>query len=193
MCLFLPITSLFWLLWRAFHSPSGGIRVFTWDIMHTLLSRQQRTPRCLASSVLKYSNIQAVAWILNLRFPLQPNLNSLSLQRRNNATMNQAQATMRRIGLELIDERRDSVLAELNGTGADADSKMTKDVGSNVIDGDKTILGRDLLSVLSAFPSPLLPLPQLTQPHPPQSAPTTPAHPHSACPSPRSSAKSPPS
>ena len=52
--------------------------------------------------------------------------------------MNQARATMRRIGLELIEERRSEVIAEMQTAG-----------GKNGIDGDQTVLGRDLLSVLS--------------------------------------------
>jgi hypothetical protein len=45
---------------------------------------------------------------------------------------------MRRIGLELIEERRSEVIAEMQAAG-----------GKNGIDGDQTVLGRDLLSVLS--------------------------------------------
>ncbi|KAF7974757.1 hypothetical protein HWV62_11347 [Athelia sp. TMB] len=59
-------------------------------------------------------------------------------QRRNNATMAAAQATMHRIGTQLIDARRAQVEAELRASKAGADG----------IDGDTTVLGRDLLSVL---------------------------------------------
>ena len=53
--------------------------------------------------------------------------------------MQQAQATMRKIGMELI-ERRTSVAA---------DSEKTAEKTS-VIEGDKTVFDRDLLSVLGA-------------------------------------------
>ena len=62
--------------------------------------------------------------------------------------MKQAQETMQRIGLGLIEERRHDVATELENSKA-----KSKD-GSTAIDGDKTILGRDILSVLS---TPLLP------------------------------------
>lgn len=48
-----------------------------------------------------------------------------------------AHATMRRIGLELIQERRGAVTNEMR-------EKKTM-----LLDGNKTILGRDILSVLS--------------------------------------------
>jgi len=51
--------------------------------------------------------------------------------------MNQARETTRRIGLELIEQKRSEVIAEM----------QTAD-GKNGIEGDKTVLGRDLLSVL---------------------------------------------
>jgi hypothetical protein len=63
-------------------------------------------------------------------------------QRRNGAAMVQAQETMHRIGLSLIEEKRDAVVAELKGS---------KKCSKNAIEGDKTTLGRDILSVLSAF------------------------------------------
>ena len=53
--------------------------------------------------------------------------------------MQQAQATMRKIGMELI-ERRTSAVAEAEKTG----EKTT------AIEGDKTVFDRDLLSVLGA-------------------------------------------
>ena len=47
---------------------------------------------------------------------------------------------MQRIGLELIEERRCEVVAEMQAAG-----------GKDGIDPDKTVLGKDLLSVLSMF------------------------------------------
>ncbi|KZP19241.1 cytochrome P450 [Athelia psychrophila] len=64
--------------------------------------------------------------ILQVWFPL------LRRFRRNNKTMADAQSTMRRIGTHLIDTRKAAL----------ASSKST------AIDGDSTVLGRDLLSVL---------------------------------------------
>jgi hypothetical protein len=62
-------------------------------------------------------------------------------QRRNNAMMAQARATMHRIGMQLIEERQRAVMDDMrSGAGKSVDG----------IDGDKT-KGRDLLSVLSAF------------------------------------------
>ena len=55
--------------------------------------------------------------------------------------MRQATATMRKIGLELIEQRRETVLSETE--------KVAEKTTS--IEGDKTVLGRDLLSVLSTF------------------------------------------
>jgi hypothetical protein len=46
---------------------------------------------------------------------------------------------MHRIGHELIEEKRSEVIAEMQAAG-----------GASGIDGDKTLLGKDLLSVLSA-------------------------------------------
>ncbi|KAJ7043830.1 cytochrome P450 [Mycena alexandri] len=74
-----------------------------------------------------------VMTILQVWFPF------LRRFRRNSAVMAKAQETMRRIGLELIEERSRAVTEEhrqvLLGKGGE-------------IDGDKTILGRDILSVL---------------------------------------------
>ncbi|KAF7967767.1 hypothetical protein HWV62_33223 [Athelia sp. TMB] len=70
--------------------------------------------------------------ILQVWFPL------LRRFRRNNATMAAAQATMHRIGTRLIGARRAQVEAEL----------LAAKAGSDGIDGDTTVLGRDLLSVL---------------------------------------------
>ncbi|KAJ7246417.1 cytochrome P450 [Mycena rebaudengoi] len=74
-----------------------------------------------------------VMTILQAWFPL------LRKFRRNSAALKNAAATMRRIGLELIEERSRAVIEEheqvLAGKGGE-------------IDGDKTILGRDILSVL---------------------------------------------
>ena len=55
--------------------------------------------------------------------------------------MTQAHDTMRRIGLSLIEERRQAVATEL---------EESKDGSKDAIEGDKTTLGRDILSVLSA-------------------------------------------
>jgi hypothetical protein len=87
--------------------------------------------------------------------------------------MKHAQATMRRIGLALIAERKGEVLAEEAGSigrkshsaatatweksgvsGREKDTDMSLEDG--VIESDKTVLGRDLLSVLSENPSTLL-------------------------------------
>lgn len=54
--------------------------------------------------------------------------------------MKRAQETMRRIGMELIEERRGEVGVEMGAVR-----------GGIRVDGGKTVLGRDLLSVLSAF------------------------------------------
>jgi hypothetical protein len=57
--------------------------------------------------------------------------------------MTQAHETMRRIGLELIEERSRAVIEE---------QRQVLSGKSGEIDGDKTILGRDILSVLSESP-----------------------------------------
>ncbi|KAJ7505563.1 cytochrome P450 [Mycena galericulata] len=74
-----------------------------------------------------------VMTILQVWFPF------LRRFRRNNAAMKQAQETMHRIGLGLIEERSSAVFEEHRQVLAGK---------SGEIDGDKTILGRDLLSVL---------------------------------------------
>lgn len=58
--------------------------------------------------------------------------------------MTAARGAVRKIGLQLIEEKRNEVLAEMRSAGH-----------AQAIDGDKTVLGRDLLSVLSTFPSSL--------------------------------------
>ncbi|KAK0188253.1 cytochrome P450 [Armillaria mellea] len=68
--------------------------------------------------------------ILQVWFPI------LRRFRPHNATMAAAHATMRRIGLELIQERRDAVTNEM------------REKKPMLLDGNKTILGRDILSVL---------------------------------------------
>ncbi|PBK74625.1 cytochrome P450 [Armillaria solidipes] len=68
--------------------------------------------------------------ILQVWFPI------LRRFRPHNVTMAAAHATMRRIGLELIQERREAVTNEMR-------EKKTM-----LLDGNKTILGRDILSVL---------------------------------------------
>lgn len=68
--------------------------------------------------------------ILQVWFPI------LRRFRPHNATMAAAHATMRRIGLELIQERREAVTNEMR------EKKLM------LLDGNKTILGRDILSVL---------------------------------------------
>ncbi|KAJ7644303.1 cytochrome P450 [Roridomyces roridus] len=70
-----------------------------------------------------------VMTILQVWFPF------LRRFRRNNAVMAQAHQTMRRIGLGLIEERSRAVIEE-----------QAQKCGA--IQGDKTILGRDILSVL---------------------------------------------
>lgn len=62
--------------------------------------------------------------------------------------MRQATATMRKIGTELIEQRREPVLAETEKV-AHASEK------ADAIEGDRTVLGRDLLSVLSTYPLPM--------------------------------------
>ena len=52
--------------------------------------------------------------------------------------MQQAQATMRKIGMELIEQRRAAVAAESEQAPEEA----------SAIEGDKTVFDRDLLSVL---------------------------------------------
>ncbi len=52
---------------------------------------------------------------------------------------------MRKIGTELIEQRREPVLAETEKI-AHASEKP------DAIEGDRTVLGRDLLSVLSTCP-----------------------------------------
>lgn len=46
--------------------------------------------------------------------------------------------------MELIEERRSEVVAEMQGAGNNGEK-------CERIDGDKTVLGRDLLSVLGMF------------------------------------------
>lgn len=55
--------------------------------------------------------------------------------------MTQAQATMRRIGLELIEEKR-------RATEGESEKAMKNDVSET---RGKRVQGRDLLSILSAF------------------------------------------
>ncbi|KAJ6466379.1 cytochrome P450 [Mycena sanguinolenta] len=74
-----------------------------------------------------------VMTILQVWFPF------LRRFRRNSAVMIRAHETMRRIGLELIEERSRAVIDE---------QREVLSGKSGEIDGDKTILGRDILSVL---------------------------------------------
>ncbi|KAF8208593.1 cytochrome P450 [Mycena galopus ATCC 62051] len=74
-----------------------------------------------------------VMTILQVWFPF------LRRFRRNNAVMTQAHETMRRIGLDLIEEKSRAVIDEQREVLAGK---------SGEVDGDKTILGRDILSVL---------------------------------------------
>ncbi|KAJ7175393.1 cytochrome P450 [Mycena filopes] len=74
-----------------------------------------------------------VMTILQVWFPF------LRRFRRNTAVMTKAQETMRRIGLELIEERSRAVIDE---------HRQVLSGKNGGIDGDKTILGRDILSVL---------------------------------------------
>lgn len=62
--------------------------------------------------------------------------------RRNSTIMVQAQETMQRIGLQLIDRATQLALE---------DEKNAVKIGTEV-EGDRTTMGRDLLAVLSAFP-----------------------------------------
>ncbi|KIY71740.1 cytochrome P450 [Cylindrobasidium torrendii FP15055 ss-10] len=59
----------------------------------------------------------------------------LRIFRRNSGTMATAKANMRRIGLQLIDERQQAAADEMSGKAAS-------------IVGEKTVLGKDILSVL---------------------------------------------
>ncbi|TFK70387.1 cytochrome P450 [Pluteus cervinus] len=70
-----------------------------------------------------------VMTILQVWFPI------LRRFRRNSTAMTQAQQTMHRIGTGLIEEKKRGFLSE-------------KGVPMSAIDGDKSLLGRDLLSVL---------------------------------------------
>ncbi|KAF7357654.1 Cytochrome P450 [Mycena sanguinolenta] len=74
-----------------------------------------------------------VMTILQVWFPF------LRRFRRNSGVMIRAHETMRRIGLELIEERSRAVIEE---------QREVLSGKSGEIDGDKTILGRDILSVL---------------------------------------------
>ena len=67
-----------------------------------------------------------------------------SVQRSENAAMQEANATMRRIGMELIEQRR-------VGVSEKADSPSSASEKADMIEGDKTVLDRDLLSVLSEY------------------------------------------
>jgi len=71
-------------------------------------------------------------------------IDSPTIQQRNNSTTQQARATLRRIGLQLIEERRSEVIDEMRGKSGVA-------AGG---DGEKSMLGRDLLSVLGTSLSP---------------------------------------
>jgi hypothetical protein len=108
--------------------------------------------------------------------PEQPLTSTLLEQRRNGAAMAQAQETMHRIGLSLIEEKRDAVVAELEGL---------KDCSKNAIEGDKTTLGRDILSVLSAFSVFSQSFARLQRRMAPQFARISPPTHRSACPSKR--------
>ncbi|THH06763.1 hypothetical protein EW146_g9513, partial [Bondarzewia mesenterica] len=104
-----------------------------------------------------------VMTILQVWFPL------LRRFRRNNQTMRDAHATMRRIGMQLVQERRALVEAELASlSSASTDSHDGNDRGNEAerIEGDRTVLGRDILSVLirsnvSSTPSQQLSLPEV--------------------------------
>ncbi|KAH9855328.1 cytochrome P450 [Lenzites betulinus] len=76
-----------------------------------------------------------VMTVLQVWFPV------LRSFRTENATMRQAMATMRKIGTELIEQRRDHVLAEIEKAAHTTEK-------ADAIEGDKSVLGRDLLSVL---------------------------------------------
>ncbi|KAI0676480.1 cytochrome P450 [Trametes maxima] len=75
-----------------------------------------------------------VMTVLQVWFPVLRNF------RTENAAMRQATATMRKIGTELIEQRRETVLADME--------KLACVEKSEFIEGDKTVIGRDLLSVL---------------------------------------------
>ncbi|KAI0720686.1 cytochrome P450 [Cerioporus squamosus] len=76
-----------------------------------------------------------VMTILQVWFPV------LRAFRSENAAMQEANATMRRIGMELIEQRRAGVSEK-----AEHPTSLSEKTG--VIEGDKTVLDRDLLSVL---------------------------------------------
>ncbi|OSD01474.1 cytochrome P450 [Trametes coccinea BRFM310] len=76
-----------------------------------------------------------VMTILQVWFPV------LRHFRTENSAMRQAMATMRKIGMELIQQRREPVLAATEQLVADAEK-------ADNIEGDRSGLGRDLLSVL---------------------------------------------
>ncbi|KAI0366817.1 cytochrome P450 [Pilatotrama ljubarskyi] len=76
-----------------------------------------------------------VMTVLQVWFPVLRNF------RTENAAMRQATATMRKIGMELIEQRREPVLAKTQEMAHESEKR-------SCIEGDKTVLGRDLLSVL---------------------------------------------
>jgi hypothetical protein len=85
------------------------------------------------------------------------------LQRRNNRTMAKAKATMRRIGLRLVEERKREFEAEQRPHQQEECLRLrtqAEEDGSGgcektEVEVDRSVLGRDLLSVLSAS-NPLL-------------------------------------
>ncbi|KAH9933274.1 cytochrome P450 [Amylocystis lapponica] len=83
-----------------------------------------------------------VTTILQVWFPV------LRRFQRNSAAMKEAQATMRRIGLSLIEERKAAVAAETTATHGQKGDLSFVDHYPDVIEGNKKVLGRDLLSVL---------------------------------------------
>ncbi|RPD61233.1 cytochrome P450 [Lentinus tigrinus ALCF2SS1-6] len=76
-----------------------------------------------------------VMTILQVWFPV------LRAFRSENAAMQEANATMRRIGMELIEQRRAGVSEKVERSGSESEK-------AGAIEGDKTVLDRDLLSVL---------------------------------------------
>ncbi|PPQ81273.1 hypothetical protein CVT25_015057 [Psilocybe cyanescens] len=70
--------------------------------------------------------------------------------RRNNAAMAQAQQTMRRIGLELIDEKRQTIMLERDSYLHESTKVVSalQDHTNSPSQGVKELHGRDLLSVL---------------------------------------------
>jgi hypothetical protein len=90
-----------------------------------------------------------VSTLLLILFPI-PKANLTPIQRRTVKAEVEATATMRRIGTELIEEKRAEFLSER----ALRSSQTSKEEAEDEREFERGNEGRDLLSVLSAFPPP---------------------------------------